>query len=774
MGILSRFTLKDLKLNKKRSIVTIIAITLSTALICAVACMFYSFKQILADEVIDYEGNYHTIFENVNNENEKVIKNNRKIKEIFEYKEVGKVILNETSLLTIYNFDENTFNNFNVKISDGRLPKNSSEIILSNSYNGYYNTKYKINNEITFNVMNENNETSNTYKIVGFFEDISHFSDYDTIISYEKNISGSRYVGVLFNNIKDTYKITNDISKSLDIENSVNTDLMKYNGIARSDETQRTLYIILGIVIGIIVVCSVFVIRNSFAISITEKKKELGMLISIGSTKRQIRNIVIKEGLFLSLIGIPLGILCGILAAVCLVLFTNGYLFDAFGGGIDFKVTIPWAVIAITVVGALVTVLLSCIVSAFKASRISPIDTIRNAQDIKIKSRKVKSNKLIKKIFGIGGDIANKNLKRSKKRYRTTIISLTVSIAVFIALSSFVSYGFDLVNLEFKDIDYNVMATIETESNENSVRQLQKLTTYNGIKEYSINLIKSSDKSNIGEILGITDQDLYYYNGLDVYALDEKSFNEYLKLLNIKDAKNIFVNTYNKNPENIKFNSEKSYDIDYSTDKKPYGYSSYVGDYAFVITCINNENLEEYDTPMFISNVKDADKFVEYINDKNINEISITNLEETALMVNRIYVWMCVFLYGFIIVITLIGVTNVFNTITTNMALRSKEFAVFKSIGMTKKEFNHMVRLESIMYGLKSLFWGIGIGVLLSYILYANASEIEILQMNYKLPILSILICVAFVFIVVSLTMRFSMNKINKQNIIETIRKDNI
>ena len=157
---------------------------------------------------------------------------------------------------------------------------------------------------------------------------------------------------------------------------------------------------------------------------------------------------------------------------------------------------------------------------------------------------------------------------------------------------------------------------------------------------------------------------------------------------------------------------------------------------------------------------------------ENYSELAVYNYNTAVEQQKRIILVVAIFLYGFITVISLIGVTNIFNTITTNMILRSKEFAMLKSIGMTKKEFNRMIRLESIMYGLKALIIGIPLGILGSYFIYkAFALDTDF---GYSLPIVPIIISIVFVFIIVGITMKYSLNKINKQNIIETIRKDNI
>ena len=131
-----------------------------------------------------------------------------------------------------------------------------------------------------------------------------------------------------------------------------------------------------------------------------------------------------------------------------------------------------------------------------------------------------------------------------------------------------------------------------------------------------------------------------------------------------------------------------------------------------------------------------------------------------------------IFLYGFIIVVTLIGITNVFNTITTSMELRKQEFAILKSIGMTSSEFNKMIRLESIFMCIKSLIYGISIGLLLSYLIYYALGFRN--GIKFELPVIGILISSLFVFILISILMKYSINKINKQNTIDTIRNENI
>lgn len=171
--------------------------------------------------------------------------------------------------------------------------------------------------------------------------------------------------------------------------------------------------------------------------------------------------------------------------------------------------------------------------------------------------------------------------------------------------------------------------------------------------------------------------------------------------------------------------------------------------------------IDSLDTEQLTNNILNMD-----------GELNYYDMDEEAKAEKSIVIVISIFLYGFIGVITLIGVTNIFNTITSNMELRQKEFAMLKSVGMTKKEFNHMINLETLFYSSKSLIYGSILGIIGSYFVHrAFAGKIDT---QFVLPYKAILICILFVFIVVYMIMKYSMNKINKQNMIETIRKENI
>ena len=856
MNILKKLTLKSLKLNKKRTIVTIIGIILSTALICAVAGMITSVQKTLINYAKSHSGNYHVCFKNIPNDELKYIKENKNVQNYFLSKNVGygkleKVENEYKPYIFVMEYDKKGLEQGGVTLLEGRMPENSNEIVIPEHLIKSGKINYTIGEKITLNLgkrqtkdgleltqedallTDESEETESssksksetedleeivdtkehTYTIVGIIErsnykGIEGFSAPGyTAISYmdNENDINTANISVLYSNLKDFQKKTEDIKSVIEknigssVTVSYNSSLIDYEG-GVSDTTMASLYSVGAVVIVIIILSSVFVIRNSFSISVSEKTKQYGMLSSIGATKKQIKKSVLYEGFYIGIIGIPLGILCGMLAVVILLQVVNVLLGDSLNEKCVFSIPIL-AIIASIVISA-ITIYLSCILPARRASKISPIEAIRGNDDIKIKAKKVKTSKITKKLFGIGGVIASKNLKRNKKKYRTTVISLVVSISIFISLSSFLDYGGKIVNVYYKDLGYDISVYDGTVENYNEITKLDNVEEYS----YSYMTEGSVDINKYGSEFGKKRiaKDGEETNSITIILINNDYFKKFIEHLGIQstnykdiaileddtyeyiDEKTVFENYYSlKTGDSIEItltNGEKrTVKISKKTDERPMGYKNVYsnGGYLFVSEDFiqDKSDKKSFHVGGLLIKSQNPDELENEINNlKKTNnlysKLYINNISKYVEENQKIILLISIFLYGFIAVITLIGVTNIFNTITTNMILRSKEFANLKSVGMTTKEFNRMIRLESILYGLKSLLIGIPLGLIGSYCIYNGIAKG--LDFGYILPLKSIIIAIIFVFIIVGLTMKYSLNKINKQNIIETIREDNI
>ena len=859
MSILNKFTVKNLKLNRKRTIVTIIGIMLSTALICGVAGLVSSFKASIINWIKVQDGNYHVAFHDITAEKLKYVSENQKVKDYYLVGDVGWANLEDSTndykpYVHILEYDNKALKNLGVNLTEGRLPENSNEIVISEHIITNGRVVLKVGDEITLDVgkrvssdgeeLNENNPllngntlivyddetdleekktekveetehientTKKTYKIVGIMQRLSR-EDFSSpgyiVITHMDKIPEKIDISVLYKNPKEYEEIAKDICKTFGImslnEIDINTELLRFEGVM-SESMMTVLYTIAGVIIAIIVVSSVFVIRNSFSISVAEKNRQYGMLASIGATSKQIKRNVIFEGMIIGLIAIPLGVILGIVAIMILLQVVNYLLVDMLNN-LSFIYSINPLAIVCTIVISLITIYLSCLIPAIRASKISPIESIRGNKDIKTKAKKLRTSRLTKKIFGIGGVIASKNLKRSKKKYRTTVISLVVSIFIFISLSSILNLGTKVTGLYYKDFKFNMYVSYGTEEIYEELVKQDNVDNYAYYYQTSLDFEGMKYASEFGK-----DQlNAYGDNMISLVAYNNEYFKNYIKELglNPEDYKTVAL----LQDDEIRYNDDgsktidrlykikpndkievgrvdKTYNITISKctadDSKPMGQEvTYYHDGVIIVSEdfvkeVFGEDVENssYMLSNLLINSKHPQELENTLNDlikvnTKYTGLEVTNYDTYIDQQRRMVLVVKIFLYGFISVITLIGVTNIFNTITTNMILRSKEFAMLKSIGMSKKEFNKMIRLESIMYGAKSLLIGIPLGILGSYGVYkAFAQGVDV---GYMIPYPAIIISIVFVFIIVGITMKYSLDKINKQNIIETIRKDNI
>lgn len=649
---------------------------------------------------------------------------------------------------------------------------------------------------------------------------------------------------------------------------SINASLLSAKGyqVPNGGVGMSIIILIVCFVLLVIMAASAFIIRNSFSISITEKTKLYGMLSSVGATPRQIRMNVFFEAAVLGLIGIPIGILVGVCTTAGLLSLCNSLLKDMLGG-MELIFSLPWYVYAAAVVTGIGTILLSASSSAQRASRISPMEAIRSSKDIYVSKRKkeksFKTPKLIKKMFGIGGSIAWKNMKRSRVQYRTTVISIIVSVAVYLTASAFVNYNIRELQSQafYQAASYNMEVFLnryqysngkeELISDAEFDRQLSHILSLGNINKRRLTIsnmsnyqfkVKESDfseeiKKNVAYLDNFKVDGqysvCYYLMAVDDDTFEElcerkgKTYDECRNKAFVVNTTKIYAGDYSytgkrvtvfENPDGIRMDGlYENYIYDENIEEPlvdedgeimenmkktvsnvsvelagavPDGYrfSFYEADIPYIVVTMDwyraNVNAAEVNAWENINLAIDAEnpnqleeEFTDMLNEGEYTILQ--SFQNYAKMVNNLRSFILVlqiFVYGFILIISLIGVTNIFNTITTNMKLRQKEFAMLRSIGTTKREFNRMVNLECLLYTMKSLLIGVPLGLLGSYAICSmmNIGRMPDYQISYMFPWTETLICLFAVLSLLAVIMRFSVRKVNKMNIIETIRNDNI
>lgn len=593
-----------------------------------------------------------------------------------------------------------------------------------------------------------------------------------------------------------------------------NRTLLMAEGVI-SDSNMTVIYSFCGILIAIVVLGSIIVIANAFCISANERIRQFGLLKSAGATKEQIRRIVLSEALLLAVIGIPMGLLTGFLVELTALEIANNLLREAmniaplFDGRIH-AILSPMSMV-ISFIVSMATIILAAWFPAKKAAKISAIDAIRLTGEVKIKPQKVRTPRFVIKLFGIEGALADKSLKRSKSKYRATVVSLVVSMALFIGGLSFSEYLSKATGMVYVDYGINAYVHVIDEGSDSFYNTVNKLRNIDGM-ETLLSYEISKELGDVSDIITDKARDVYAPVIIRLHGLPDDRFYELCGelgvdcggsggvLINVvkatKDGKLADIKGINftKGME-IRFGRDLMYSLtlEAETSEVPadmvVNYSSrsinVLVPESLFLEYVEGDNPDySYGDPRIMATISlvsgDADSFCVaaeeiILNRENLSGSSgygLTNIEKEMRANRNISLLVSVFILGFVGMLSLIAVTSVIGTISTNMNLRRQEFAMLQSVGMSKKSLRRMLNYESLIYGCKALVIGIPVGILVSWLFYRTL--VDSLEFSYIFPLNSVIICVAAVLLLVFATMGYSVRGMDKVNIAETIRLDTV
>ena len=936
MNLMKKLTLKNLKLNRKRTIVTIVGIILATALLSALVTLVSSFQYSMIEYQKQKGGDFHVKFSNVKMSELSEFKNNRNIESTFETMGMGFAKLDgckneDKPYAYVMATDEAGFERGCFKLIEGRMAKNEDEIVIPRHLKTNGRIDIKVGDEITLDIgkrYDSNTESviweniayeheaetladtvTKRYKVVGIMERPGYgMEDYSaagyTFVTYSDELAAidngtkseaseadttltvySRYTKKALRN-KDAvtadiigvdeklFAKANNSSVEMSAEESdrflkemenakydiyMNGYLINYECVFPIDGSFKALFTVAAVVALIIILTSVYCIKNSFNISITEKIRQYGMLASVGATRRQIKSSVKTEAAMLGVVGIPVGTMSGILASLILVNVVNALSAGWLNFALSFHTSLPALILAVIL--SIATIYFSATGSARRAAKVTPLEAIRNTKEIKIKSSKLKTPAIIGRIWGIGGVISYKNIKRNNKKYRTTVTSIVICSVTFIVISYFMSMAFSMVGMSYASADYNIGINMSCKKDINiDIEKLSKLVSgIEGVDDYLVgagydfDVRKPKYTKEYGEYCRQV-----YDNSEDVSqmflitVLDDKSYDKYASDAGIKNAAAgaILVNkgtfdVYNENSlkyvkkemelykykagdtiecgynvyddassddnavesdtessiednsgyvdeETINNGVRKTLDVTIAgvTDKVPIGYKGY--SYATLLFMNkkgfeslwadgkSNELKQRYVSYSAYVVAENADEYQDTFEKETegnpeYSQISfyVSNLDKQMRDEKSLFTLLGVFAYGLIVVIALIGITNIINTLSTGMELRSREFATLRSIGMTDKQFAGMVRLESVFISVKALVIGVPLGILISYLLCVIMNRMDG-AIIYEPPYKAIILCIVVVIMLIYAIMKLSMTKLRHNNIIETIKNENL
>lgn len=857
MNIFNKVAMQGLKKNRTRTIVTIIGVILSAAMITAVTTFGVSLMNYMAEVAASKYGDWQVAYLDADSSFKKEISSDKKVEKAVSFENIGYARCEagenpNKPYFFIAGFSQKTFDALPVTLVSGRLPDTDREILLSGKATTEGGASYALGDTISLAVgsrlegdkkLSQSDpykagteifapQEEKEYTVVGicrtpvFEEDSS--PGYTLITRNEESMQGAKFS--VFVSLWNPRQIHSYAKSAGDGHAYIlNHNVLRIMGLSDdpSDRVFNALLYSAGvIVIAIIMVGSIFLIYNSFSISLNERMRQIGILSSVGATSKQLRNSVLFEGLCIGVVGIPAGVCLGLASIGLIISGITKKLSSIFYTGVSLTMDIS----ALAIIGAaaisMITILVSAYIPARKAAKTPVMDCIRQTNEIKVEAKAVRISRTTRRICGLEGTLALKNFKRNKKRYRSIVLSLALSIVLFVSTSALVTS----MNHETKQAkvvtSYDIGFGTQAMDDADMLNLYDKLklaegvteSSYQDVVEYMCTVSPGELTEDYWKAAGGHSSDETVKLPMDIQFLDDNAYLKIVKDLGlpteeyagesgkiiavgkvndekaegVKDLKDMFISPSMDLAVMPKANAEAgeaqnqnisvtfvetvppdSPPIAGAAEQRPYSFQVMApwSMKAYLYPADNPADLKVKGLTFQSENPPKSEKEMKTI----IQEASLTSAytfmnTSDALEEGRNYIFVAnVFSYTFIIMISLIAIANVFNTISTNIKLRRRELAMLRSVGMSDRDFNKMMRFECAFYGVRSLLFGLPVAIISSWMI---CKTMMVDSHRFVLPWASIGISIISVFLVIFITMLYAVSKIKKENIIDALRDD--
>ncbi|MCY6958527.1 ABC transporter permease [Clostridium brassicae] len=833
MNSISNLAKKNFKRNKIKSLLVIITIVLTTALLTSMGILCATIKNANIKDIEDTIGNYHCIFSIQNDKQFQTLKNNVQLEKAGEYMYLGNCNNKELGVnrLELRYMDKNVADLNNIKLEKGQFPQNSNEIVLNKWIIEKLNKKPKLGEKIHLSFIppiskeeewenKKPNVIEKDFAICGILKESEEEKKYNTskgLVSKDaiyKSLDKKNIDREIYLRFKDDKNITKDIYSLADSMNILRKDIMLnkfYLNELHPSAGNLIPFIIIGLILMLVAIA---VIYNIFCVSISQKIQAFGLLAALGSTRKQMRKVIIIDGLYNCIIGIPLGLLLG----YGLSYFICGFVMQSLHVGKYFVINVPFSVIIVSSLVSVVTVVIALIRPARTASKISPIEAIRFSgykTEIKKKEKKISGDINMKKLSYL-------NLWRNKKRTLMTLFSLSMSGMIFIIVSS-VIFSMD-INLNLKeDIQNDFLISsshiikdngIVNPLNEDFIKKVKNIDGVTKVQKVNHsyvwfdNVVLSKNDTKVA-----SSKECFNFYGFDDEMIDKLKDNLSLGEISLENLKNknevILVanhkgkykfnvgdkvllkkaklykedlpqnenqtldEIYDKeNDNNYKFNEYKIVAI---VDKNVEGLDMGLDTNGTFIACedIFNRTIKD-NRPIQIridiqkAKYEGVKASLKNIIEKN-EEIVYKSYVETREDLQSQFKSTNIICYGVVSIIALIGMLNLINTRITGIMARKNEMGMIEAIGASNKDISKMLQLEGFYYSFISLVVAVGFGLGIGYLCFRLIKKTAT-YMIYRFPLIPIIILISM-FVLLQIIITYLIQRIlNKNSIIDKIR----
>lgn len=847
-SIFRKVAWQGMKGNRTRTFVTVVGAMLSTALFTTIVTFGTSLMGFMADSEIAKGGNWHILFSGVSASRLQEWREDEEVLDSVSFENIGYALLSgadeqsaDKPYLFVAGFTDETFEKLPVNLISGRKPKNSSEIIVpADSIAAKAGIRIRLKDTLTLELGERESggeiltqcdpyrageslrtDRERTYTVVGTFErpgfEMHGSPGYTVITKVDGTEAADSYS--FYAALKNPRSVQDyGESKGGESAFAVNEDLLRFMGITENKVLNTFMYTVGGVLALIIMIGSVFLIYNSFNISLNERVHQYGILMSVGATAKQLRGAVLFEGVCIGCMGIPAGIAAGIGCVSLLLPVVEKNFANILNSGEGFGLTVSFRALALAALFGFITILISAWLPAKKAVKRPIMDCIRGSGEIKLEAKKIRISKGAWKRYGLEGTLALKNFKRNRKKYRSIVLSLTLSVVLTVAGSTFgtavkkltgtytgqaadgdIQFITDDMTEEEFDALYRKMEG--TEGISRSTWQADYL--YRARTDELPEDFLASYRAAMGDSGAGAGQEVTLYTQF----IDDGIYQEYVESVGLPaeeymgpDGK--ILNCVMDSVEHVTLFEGQSMNFVFRS----------AADGAERTVCTTFENSYPLDgicilegDPVYVFNVtaplsmRERFAGLETVDDKvhlgaffwsenpteTLRQIQALLLTEEIMANYNLYnvarafelyrnadFIIDIFTWVFVFMISLIAVANVFNTISTNIRLRRRELAMLRSVGMSDRGFNRMMRFECAFYGMRTLFVGIPISLLLSWMIHTVIMSVEELDMAFTVPWGALGISIIEVFGIVFVTMAYAVGKIRKENIIDALRDE--
>ncbi len=849
MNIFCKDALKRMKNSRARTLVTIVGVALSTALITAVATFAVSLQDYMVRGAIEKYGDWQVSFPDVDAAFVKEQAEDSRVEKVVVCESIGYGALDggrnpHKPYVYVMGFSEEAFEELPLTLAAGRLPENSREILIPAHVALNGGVKFSLGDTLTLKIGDrvegdqkltqhdpyvsveepESGKESLSireerfYTVVGIcqrpaFEERTA-PGYTLITAMNPASSGER--ADIFVTLKKAYQVHGYTKLGTEDRTYVlNDDVLRFMGLSKDRVFQMLLYSVGGVLLLLIMTGSVFLIYNAFNISLNERMHQFGILLSVGATEKQLRKSVLFEGLCIGAAGIPLGIFIGLPSLQVVLALASGHFQNIMYEGVPLKLCVSPLSLLAAVAISLVTILISAYLPARKAAATPVMECIRQSRGVKLEARAIRVPKYAMRICGLEGTLALKNFRRNRRRYRSIMLSLTLSVVLFISANTFQTELGLFAEQSKVEADGDILFTARDMEEEELLWLYEKLKQASGVTESTYQILTTYSCRVPVEMLTPEFRENGKQSGgfeekggdaellLDIQFLEDGRFVEFLESQGLaledytgaeasmavvgkrtgsqdlftepsfaftiqsqengqtKDIRGSFVDAYLLDPPPAELSEVKDYVF---MGILPY---SARDSFAFLQApqkeCLTfwseNPGQSEGQMKTLLEGAGITCPYELYNMHKLLEENR--NMEFIVRLFTMVFVGM----------ISLIAMANVFNTISTNIKLRRRELAMLRSVGMGDRAFHKMMRLECFFYGAGTLLFGLPLAVLCSFLIYQwlvwGGATVA-----FVFPWASLGISVLGVFFMIALAMLYAVSKIKKENIIDALRDD--